>query len=102
MVAGILPHSLYGVLISWHSVCNGLITLDFLLLMIDDYFTLMNKGTLPWHDVMQALSHFSYHVSGGSLVLCDLQGIVYIYAHRPILCRLLLFFLLLVVIINQK
>jgi hypothetical protein len=24
--------------------------------------------------VMQALSHFSYHKSGGQLVLCDLQG----------------------------
>jgi len=23
---------------------------------------------------MQALSHFSYHVSGGSYILCDLQG----------------------------
>lgn len=31
----------------------------------------------PWHDVMQALSHFSYHVSGGFMVLCDLQGGVY-------------------------
>jgi len=27
-----------------------------------------------WDLVMQALSHFSYHASGGSLVLCDLQG----------------------------
>jgi len=24
--------------------------------------------------VMQALSHFSYHKSGGQMVLCDLQG----------------------------
>jgi Alpha-kinase family len=28
----------------------------------------------PWPRVMQALSHFSYHVSGGQFVLCDLQG----------------------------
>lgn len=26
---------------------------------------------------MQALSHFSYHISGGKCVLCDLQGGVY-------------------------
>ena len=26
---------------------------------------------------MQALSHFTYHVSGGQFVLCDLQGGVY-------------------------
>jgi hypothetical protein len=31
----------------------------------------------PWHEVMQALSHFSYHSSGGFMVLCDLQGGVY-------------------------
>ena len=31
----------------------------------------------PWPRVMQALSHFSYHVSGGQFVLCDLQGGVY-------------------------
>ena len=27
-----------------------------------------------WGKVMQALSHYSYHVSGGQFVLCDLQG----------------------------
>lgn len=27
-----------------------------------------------WARVMQALSHFSYHVTGGRLVLCDIQG----------------------------
>jgi len=27
-----------------------------------------------WSSVMQALSHYSYHVSGGQYVLCDLQG----------------------------
>jgi hypothetical protein len=32
-----------------------------------------DDGT-PWPRVMQALSHFSYHVSGGQYVLCDLQG----------------------------
>lgn len=31
----------------------------------------------PWPRVMQALSHFSYHISGGQFVLCDLQGGVY-------------------------
>jgi hypothetical protein len=31
----------------------------------------------PWPRVMQALSHFSYHVSGGQFVLCDLQGGLY-------------------------
>ena len=31
----------------------------------------------PWPRVMQALSRFSYHVSGGQFVLCDLQGGVY-------------------------
>ncbi|CAB9509208.1 Alpha-protein kinase [Seminavis robusta] len=31
----------------------------------------------PWPRVMQALSHYSYHASGGNVVLCDLQGGVY-------------------------
>lgn len=31
----------------------------------------------PWPRVMQALSHFSYHVSSGQFVLCDLQGGIY-------------------------
>lgn len=30
-----------------------------------------------WISAMQALSHFSYHVSGGQFLLCDLQGGVY-------------------------
>ena len=30
-----------------------------------------------WPQVMQALSHFSYHASGGQFVLCDLQGGVF-------------------------
>ncbi|KAK3377283.1 kinase-like domain-containing protein [Lasiosphaeria ovina] len=30
-----------------------------------------------WGEAMQALSHFSYHVTGGNYVLCDLQGGVY-------------------------
>jgi len=34
-------------------------------------------GSTPWPRVMQALSHFSYHVSGGQFVLCDLQGGIY-------------------------
>eukprot|EP00798_Chlamydomonas_sp_ICE-L_P021582 gene21582-28579_t len=32
---------------------------------------------LPWGRVMQALSHFSYHVTSGQLLLCDLQGGIY-------------------------
>lgn len=31
----------------------------------------------PWSRVMQALSHFSYHCTGGSFVICDLQGGLY-------------------------
>jgi hypothetical protein len=27
-----------------------------------------------WSNVLQALSHFSYHKSGGAVLLCDLQG----------------------------
>lgn len=30
-----------------------------------------------WSDVLQALSHFSYHHSGGERVLCDIQGGIY-------------------------
>ncbi|KAI0453601.1 kinase-like domain-containing protein [Xylaria acuta] len=30
-----------------------------------------------WSEAMQALSHFSYHNSGGQLLLCDLQGGAY-------------------------
>lgn len=33
--------------------------------------------TRKWAQIMQALSHFSYHVSGGNYVLCDLQGGIY-------------------------
>ncbi|OTB04067.1 hypothetical protein M426DRAFT_166670 [Hypoxylon sp. CI-4A] len=36
-----------------------------------------------WGEVMQALSHFSYHVTGGYFVLCDLQG--GIYQHEVVL-----------------
>ncbi|KAM4061342.1 alpha-kinase family protein [Hirsutella rhossiliensis] len=36
-----------------------------------------------WAEVMQALSHFSYHLSGGNYVLCDLQG--GIYQHEVVL-----------------
>ncbi|KAL8404396.1 hypothetical protein RB594_009298 [Gaeumannomyces avenae] len=36
-----------------------------------------NDETRPWAQVMQALSHFSYHISGGNYVLCDLQGGIY-------------------------
>eukprot|EP00884_Botryococcus_braunii_P003389 jgi/Botrbrau1/13050/Bobra.0187s0012.1 len=31
-------------------------------------------GGDSWSEVMQSLSHFSYHNSGGQMVLCDLQG----------------------------
>jgi Alpha-kinase family len=33
--------------------------------------------TLPWPRVMQALSHFTHHISKGQKLLCDLQGGVY-------------------------
>lgn len=36
-----------------------------------------------WGKVMQALSHFSFHISGGHYVLCDLQG--GIYQHEVVL-----------------
>jgi hypothetical protein len=36
----------------------------------------LDDGTV-WGEVMQALSHFSYHITGGANVLCDLQGGVY-------------------------
>jgi hypothetical protein len=36
----------------------------------------VNRRT-PWDRIMQALSHFSYHQSGGAFVLCDLQGGLY-------------------------
>lgn len=34
-------------------------------------------SSVPWNRVMQALSHYSYHVMGGRMLLCDLQGGVY-------------------------
>ncbi|KHO01337.1 MHCK/EF2 kinase [Metarhizium album ARSEF 1941] len=39
--------------------------------------------TRAWGEVMQALSHFSYHLSAGDFVLCDLQG--GIYQHEVVL-----------------
>ncbi|KAB8211833.1 kinase-like domain-containing protein [Aspergillus parasiticus] len=36
-----------------------------------------NDDSRAWGEVMQALSHFSYHISGGNYVLCDLQGGIY-------------------------
>jgi len=36
-----------------------------------------NESDVPWGRVMQAVSHFSYHTSGGQFVLCDLQGGIY-------------------------
>ncbi|RJE26797.1 elongation factor 2 kinase [Aspergillus sclerotialis] len=36
-----------------------------------------NDDSIAWGEVMQALSHFSYHISGGYYVLCDLQGGIY-------------------------
>ncbi len=38
----------------------------------------MNNSTASgWAECMQALSHYSYHVSSGQFVLCDLQGGIY-------------------------
>mmetsp|Transcript_14330 Transcript_14330/g.36602 ORF Transcript_14330/g.36602 Transcript_14330/m.36602 type:complete len:192 (-) Transcript_14330:138-713(-) len=36
-----------------------------------------SDDSIPWSRVMQALSHFTYHVSGGLKLLCDLQGGAY-------------------------
>jgi len=36
-----------------------------------------SDDTTPWPRVMQALSHFTYHVSNAQTLLCDLQGGVY-------------------------
>jgi hypothetical protein len=36
-----------------------------------------NDDSRAWGEVMQALSHFSYHITGGNYVLCDLQGGIY-------------------------
>lgn len=41
-----------------------------------------NTGWAPvvgglWGDAMQALSHYSYHATGGHFLLCDLQGGAY-------------------------
>lgn len=33
--------------------------------------------SFPWSRVMQALSHFTFHISNGQHLLCDLQGGVY-------------------------
>lgn len=35
------------------------------------------EGMSPWIKIMQALSHFSYHVSKRKILLCDIQGGVY-------------------------
>ncbi|KAF8979197.1 hypothetical protein BGZ46_005706 [Entomortierella lignicola] len=35
------------------------------------------QNTTPWGKAMQALTHFSYHHSGGQFALCDLQGGIY-------------------------
>lgn len=48
---------------------------------IDNYRKFIsNTGWIPtlrrdcWAQVMQALSHFSYHISSGQFTICDLQG----------------------------
>ena len=33
-------------------------------------------GSTQWAEALQSLSHFSYHLTGGEMVLCDLQGAV--------------------------
>lgn len=36
-----------------------------------------SDDSTPWPRVMQAISHFSFHISNGQHLLCDLQGGVY-------------------------
>lgn len=44
--------------------------------MIDNYekFNSNSGWAKPGSDSMQALSHFSYHLTKGTLLLCDVQG----------------------------
>lgn len=37
----------------------------------------LNHNVSAWSDVLQALSHFTYHISQGRYLLCDLQGGIY-------------------------
>lgn len=32
------------------------------------------NNDVPWGKVMQAVSHFTYHISQGNMIMCDLQG----------------------------
>ncbi|KAK8131367.1 hypothetical protein PG984_007805, partial [Apiospora sp. TS-2023a] len=41
----------------------------------------VNRSQDPWNEVMQALSHFSYHHCRGSRLLCDIQGGVKHYSY---------------------
>ena len=65
----------------WERACNG--ELSLVEPMIDNFEKFnSNTGwvparTNPWLEVMQALSHYSYHTTNGRLLLCDLQGGVY-------------------------
>jgi hypothetical protein len=40
----------------------------------------LHMYNIPAHNVLQALSHFSYHYTSGQFVLCDLQGGIYKHA----------------------
>lgn len=35
------------------------------------------RKSSPWIDVMQALSHYTYDITNGNLLVCDLQGGIY-------------------------
>jgi hypothetical protein len=37
----------------------------------------VSRNSGSWYDVLQALSHYSYHISSGQYTLCDLQGGIY-------------------------
>lgn len=49
----------------------------------------VSRQSGEWYEVLQALSHYSYHVSSGMYTLCDLQGGIYrngVVLTDPVVC----------------